>query len=442
MNDRISRRDFVTRSGKTALAVGFGVAAAKKGLANGTRKVSPNGKILIGLIGCGGQGRHVMHELWAYDDVEVIAVCDVDRNRMDDTAREVEIKYGRTPYASKDFRDILGIKEIDAVIVGTPDHWHALPTIYACEAGKDVYLEKPISHDIVEGQAIVRAARRYQRVIQVGTWQRSMQHFVDALRFVHSGALGQISVCRAWTLGGGGVGQAKVEDPPPELDWDFWVGPAEWEPYRSNRCHYSFRWFFNYAAGLTGDWGVHMMDIVLLGMNVWDPIEVASVGGKIIAGEDDDRTTPDTQMAIFKFPGFVMNWEIHVGGPGLDGGGGHGCEFIGRNGSLILDRGGYKLRPERGRLESEEIPQGDPVPTDHARNFLDCIKTREKPRSDIESMHKTTTLCHLSNLAYLAGRSFRWDGEKEVVIGDREVMEVQSYQREYRRPWSLPIHHA
>ncbi len=441
MSDCLTRREFVSKSGKAAVAMGVGLAAAKA-FAEPPKKVGPNEKILLGLIGCGGQGRHVMHELWEYPDVEVVAVCDVDQSRMDETAREVEIKYGRTPFVSKDFRNILGIKEIDAVIVGTPDHWHALPTIYACEVGKDVYLEKPISHDIVEGRAMVNAAKRFKRVIQVGTWQRSLQHFVDAIDFVRSGALGKISVCRAWTLGGGGIGQFPVEEPPPELDWDFWLGPAQWEPYRQRRAHYHFRWFFNFASGLTGDWGVHMMDIVLLGMNVWAPNEVASVGGKIIAGEDDDRTTPDTQMAVFKFPDFVMNWEIHHGGPGLDCGGGHGCEFIGENGSLIVDRGGYKLRPERDRLESEEIPTVNPVPTDHARNFLDCIRTREKPRSDIETMHRTTTMCHLANLAYLVGRTIHWDAEREIVIGDPKAMECQSYQREYRSPWKLPMHRA
>jgi len=431
-------------TGKAAVAAGIGIAAVDRLAASqqSPKKVGANDRILIGLIGCGGQGRHVMRELWEYPDVEVIAVCDVDRDRMEETARDVEIKCGRAPYASKDFRDVLGIPEIDAVIIATPDHWHALPTIYACEAGKDVYLEKPISHDILEGRAMVNAAKRYKRVIQVGTWQRSVQHFVDVIDFVHSGKLGRITVCRAWTLGGGGIGQFPVEDPPPQLDWDFWVGPAEWEPYRPRRHPYHFRWFFNYAAGLTGDWGVHMMDIVLLGMNVWAPLEVASVGGKIIAGEKDDRTTPDTQMAIFRFPEFVMNWEIHVGAPGLDGGGSHGAEFIGENGSIIVDRGGYRLNREGSNLESDRIPTLNPLPTNHARNFLDCIKTRETPRSDIDTMHRTTTMCHLANLTYLVGRSIRWDADKEVPVGDREAMECQSYRREYRRPWTLPMHHA
>jgi predicted dehydrogenase len=403
-------------------------------------KTGPNDKILMGLIGCGGQGRGVMRELSEFDDVEFIAVCDVDRGRMLEAAGEVEGRYGRKPYACNDFRDLLGIREIDAVVVGTPDHWHALPTIYACEAGKDVYLEKPIAHDITEGQAIVRAAKKYNRVIQVGTWQRSIQHFVDVIDYVRSGGLGQISVCRAWTLGNGAIGQYPVTEPPPDLDWDFWVGPAEWEPYRAGRHPYNFRWFFNYAAGLTGDWGVHMMDIVLLGMDVWSPQHVASYGGKIVAGEEDDRTTPDTQMAIYRFPEFVMNWEIHVGAPALDGGGSHGAEFIGREGSIIVDRGGYRLRDGRGNPVEEKLPTVNPLPTNHMRNFVDCIKTRKKPRSDIETMHKTTTLCHLANLTYLIGRSVEWDGEKDMVVGDPAAMDCQSYRREYRRPWSLPMH--
>lgn len=438
----ISRREFLEKSGRTALGVGLGAmvgGAFAQPAAAQRKRLGANDKVLIGCIGMGGMGMGNMGNLMNVPGVEVVAVCDVDSSRLEQAGAEVEKRAGRKPQMIKDFRKLLEIKEIDAVSVGTPDHWHALPMILAAEAGKDVYLEKPISHDIIEANAMVAAARKYGTVVQCGTWQRSGQHFVDANRFLHAGKLGKISVCRAWTCGHAGCGKVKPTAAPKELDWDFWIGPAKWEAYRANAAHGSFRWFFNYAAGLTGDWGAHMIDTVLQGMNDWHPQEVASYGGKLVCGEDDDRTTPDTQIAIFKFPTWVLQWEIHVGDPGLDGGGHHGAQFIGENGVLRVDRGGYYYTP-KGEAQPQGPTEGEPVPTDHWRNFIDCVKTRELPRSDIFTMQYSNALCHLANLTYLLGRSVRWDGKKQQVVGDKEATRVQSYYREYRKPWVLPRH--
>jgi predicted dehydrogenase len=440
MRHEISRREFLARTGKTA-AVGFGVTAGlsragRASAARADRIIGANDRIRMALIGCGGMGRANMGAFMRHDDVEIIGVCDVDSRHLDQAAADVERKYSRKPVAHKDFRKILELRDLDAVIIGTPDHWHALPMISACEAGKDVYVEKPISHDIVEGRAMVNAAKKHNRVVQVGTWQRSTQHFVDAIDTVRSGKLGKVSVCRAWILGGGGVGRQPPQAPPPELDWDFWLGPAPKVAYRPNRCHGTFRWFYDYAGGMAGDWGVHMMDIAFLGMNQWHPLSVASVGGKIISGPDDDRDTPDTQMAIYQFPNFVMNWEVHVGSPGLDGGGDHGTEFIGSEATLLVDRGGWRVTGKDGK-EREKTPSETRV-NDHWSNFLDCMRSRKQPRSDIETMHFTTTACHLANLAYRTGKRVEWDGTREVVTNDRSMMRDQCYRREYRKPWSLP----
>jgi predicted dehydrogenase len=284
--------------------------------------------------------------------------------------------------------------------------------------------------------------------VQIGTWQRSTQHFVDAIDYVRSGKLGKVSVCRAWKTGLVGVGHKDPEPVPPELDYDFWLGPAPKVPYQSNRCHYNFRWYYDYAAGMAGDWGVHMMDIALLGMNAWHPSQVSAVGGKIVSGPTDDRTTPDTQIAVYRFnnPDFVMQWEVHVGNPGMDGGGDHGTEFIGSDAILRVDRGGWSVVDKKGK-PVETVPSARQVKERgkngmdaHTWNFLDCMRSREMPRSDIETMHYTTTVCHLANLALRTGKLVEWDGATERVTNDKGIMKDQSYRREYRKPWKLPVH--
>ena len=429
----MSRREFLDKSGKAALGLAVGSMIAQPAIAQ-RKKPGANDKIRIGTIGMGGMGMHNMGMFLGMPDVEVVAVCDVDTRRTDAAAAEVEKQKGKKPLVHHDFRRVLDMKDVDAVLISTPDHWHALPTILACEAGKDVYVEKPIGHDIVEGRAMLGAAKKYGTVVQVGTWQRSVQHYADAMRFVQAGKLGKIHQVRAWTVSAAGAGKNKVSPAPKEVDWDFWVGPAEWVPFKA--CYHPghFRWFYNFAAGLTGDWGVHMLDTVGTFMGEWHPQEVASYGGKL-AQPDDDRTTPDTQIAIYKFPDWILQWEIHVYGAGLDGGGGHGAEFIGENGTLRIDREGYHFdKPEGGPTATEKLS------SDHWRNFIDCMRSREKPRSDIESMHYSTNLCHLANAAYLMGRSLTWDGKKQEIVGDKAAMQCQSYTRAYRKPWVLPRH--
>jgi len=435
MQTDVTRRSFLASAGKAALGAGA-LAAALPAPAIGRALGSPGERINVGLIGCGGQGRGVMGGFMGSRDLEVLAVCDVDSRHSAEAARQVEKKYGQAPKVQKDFRKLLEMKELDAVIVGTPDHWHALTTINACEAEKDVYVEKPLSHDIFESRAMVNAAKHWKRVVQVGTQQRSDGQFIEAIEFVRAGKLGKVSVCRAWiVVNDAGIGRQKPKDPPAELDWDLWSGPAPLRPYQDNRCHVNWRWWFDYGGGWSTDWGVHMIDICLLGMNAGQPLEVHSQGGKLV--NDDDSTTPDTLLATLKFPDFVLHWEVRMGNArGIDGGSSHGSEFIGRNGTLIVDRGKWEVYPEGDRLK--EKPAKAEVKGGHVSNFLECMRSRAKPRSDIESMHNTTVCCHLTNLAYLAGRGLRWDPVKEIVIDDTKAMELGSYQREYRAPGKLP----
>jgi len=405
----------------------------------------------IALIGCGGQGRANLREFLKRDNVTCVAVCDPDASRMARYAAEVEEMRDHVPEQIKDFRKVLERKDVDAVIVATPDHWHALPTILACDAGKDVFCEKPISHNIVEGRRMVRFAEKTGRTIQVGTWQRSLQPFLDALAYVRSGKLGRIQVCRAWKIQApnAAVLGKKMPGPVPDgLDYDLWVGPAELVPYRENRLHYNHRWYFNFAGGMTGDWGVHMMDTVLQGMSPDDkvalPGKVMSLGGKFYTGAEDDRTTPDTQIAVYEFPGWLMQWEVHVGDQavGLEGGKDHGALFIGTEGRVLVDRGGWSIFDAKGK------PVEKPAARDfggamnglgsHVGEFLENRLTKRPTRSNIASMHRTTTVCHLANLAYLAGEVLHWDADKEVVTNRKEAMRLLPYQRTYRKPWALP----
>lgn len=440
MSNRISRREFLETSGKAALGVGLGLKVAQ---ALGTpayaqtKTVAASEKIRVGFIGVGGMGNGNLNGFMEHPEVQVVAVSDVHQQRMGAAAKKIEDKYGRKPFMDKDFRKILDRNDIDAVAISTPDHWHALPFIMACEAGKDVFCEKPISHDIVEAQSMLGAAKHYNRIVQIDTWQRSAPAFQDCIDFVRSGKMGKIAQCRAWMCGDAGIGKHPIIQPPAGLDWDLWLGPAPKVPYHDAIDPGTWRWYYDYGTGMAGDWGVHMIDIVLLGMNSWHPLEVASVGGKLRCAPDDDRTTPDTMLSIYKFPDFVMNWEVHVNGEGLDGGDNHGSEFIGENGRLSVSRNSIKWNPYIKDMPGpEHTNKGD----NHIGNFLKNMKSRGKCTSDIETMAYTTIACHLANLSYQHGKSITWDGQKGVVVGDNKAMQCPAFHREYRKPWKLPIY--
>jgi predicted dehydrogenase len=432
MKSLLSRRQFIASASTVTLGLGLSARAF-------AQSQGANNKIVLGLIGCGGMGRANLKNFMKLKGVEIGALCDVDSRQMDGAMRDVIGSERARPKTYGDFRQLLEQKDVDAVIIATPDHWHALPFIAACEAGKDIYCEKPISHSLVEAKAMVAAAKHFKRVVQVGTWQRSMRHFQQAIDFVRSGMLGQISVCRAWLVNPldgwlKSIGHQEPEPPPAHLNWDFWLGPAPRVPYQPNRGHSNWRWFFDYGGGLMTDWGVHMIDIALLGMRESDPMSVSSVGGKFVL--DDDRDTPDTMQTIYRFPKWVMNWEVRfANGRGLDGGRGHGAEFIGTKGSLVVDREGYQWFPENP--EHASPPKQEGGENTHWQNFLDCVKSRENPRSDIESMAKTTTVCHLGNIALQCGRTIYWDAQRQDIANRAEAKSSTAYERAYRGPWTL-----
>ena len=452
MSERTTRRTFGKRVSRTGAGLALGAAASDLGRSRAARGAErgANEKIVMGVIGCGNMGQRNITRFLRQPQVEFGGLCDVDREHAEQAAEMIEKSRGSRPPIVKDFRKLLEIKGIDAVLIATPDHWHALPFIAACEASKDIYQEKPLGHNIVEGRAMVNAAKRFDRVVQCGTWQRSTPQFIRALDFVHSGKLGKIHVCRAWaTKNGGAIGREQPTKVPAHLDWDFWLGPARFVPYTPNRSHQSFRWFFNTASGQAGDSGVHMLDIVMEGMKHPDPVSVDAVGGNFVL--DDDRDTPDTMCVTFQFKEFVATWEHRFGNarPPDSGRSGLAAEFIGTNGSLIVHRGvEIQVYPEGGRMK-DRPEEGPPIKNPssvgrdvHIGDFLACIKTRKTPRSDVASVHRSTILCHLANLSYLVKRRIHWDPVKEEPVGDAEAKGCLVYQREYRKPWKLPMYPA
>lgn len=429
----VSRRELMKRAG-AATVVGLGASA----LASASPKPqSANDKLVIGLIGCGGMGASNMRTLMEFPDVEVAALCDVDTNRIPNDYNDVRKKYGRSPEVYGDYRKMLDRKDIDAVIIGTPDHWHALNLIHACQAGKDSYCEKPLSHNLVEAVAMAKAQEKYNRVVQCGTWQRSTKEFTDALAYVKSGKLGKIVMCRAWISDGTRIGKRQSSSPPSNLDYDAWVGPAKLNPYQDNKVHWNWRWVMNYGGGLTTDWGVHMMDIALLGMSKTQdlvmPTSVSCMGGQL-AILDDDRDAPDTQEAIYMFhdPNFVMHWAVGRDHPGKPG---HGTEFISEDGkTLRVWRGGWTIVDADGK----ELPKEESAaPPNHWRDWVDCVKTRSKPRADLRSVAQTTIVCHLANIAHYSGETVHWDKATMDLVGKTGRGTMQ-YRRTYRAPYALP----
>lgn len=432
-----TRRDFV----KT---MALGAAALAPTAKSYARVVGANDRIGVGMIGVGRMSRGHLENLLAEPGADVRALCDVYEPNLRWAAAKAPAAKTHT-----DFREVLGRDDIDAVVVGAPDHWHALATVMACDAGKDVYVEKPSSVAIAEGRRMVEAARRNDRIVQVGTQQRSAPHFRYAAELVRGGTLGDVTFVRTWNYGNDapeGIGSPPDGSVPEGLDWDMWLGPAPKVPFNENRfgvflnddLEYqrwaSFRWFWDYAGGMMTDWGVHLIDIVQWAMDAEAPETVSTHGGKLVL--KDNRQTPDTLQATYRYPGFVCTYENRVAnGFPLDGHG-YGIFFHGTEATLFVDRGGFRIVPEG---EDEGVPmQAQSLPASHARhmrNFLDCVKSRQAPISDIEIGHRSTSTAILGNIAYRTGHQISWDAKSETIRGDPEASKLLGLA--YRAPWKL-----
>lgn len=470
----MKRREFLS-STAAGVAGGLVGGARHAGAADGGpssqsaqsrgRVAGANDRIRVGFIGVGGMGRSHLNNFMQHDDVQVVTVCDlweVNRNRA---RRMSERQRSGAAETEQDFRRVLDRQDIDAVVVATSDHWHAIPMVMACRAGKDVYVEKPVSHTIAEGRAMVNAAREHDRVVQVGTQQRSGLHFQEAVRIVQSGALGKVHRIATWNYGNeapAGIGRPADGSPPAGLDWDFYLGPAPLVPFNPNRFIFTFRWFWDYAGGMMTDWGVHLLDIVLWAMNVDAPKKVSAAGGNFVL--DDNRETPDTIDALYEFDSFICTYSNRTGNGYHGAGKGYGWEFYGTDATMFLDRSGFDVIPETGgRTEaptppflSEQEPSVEPWERtwssstartaavrggqsdqnlSHIRNFLDCMRSRQRPRSDVEIAHRATAMCMLANISYRTGHKLVWDAAGETCMGDAEANAFLA--REYRAPWKL-----
>jgi predicted dehydrogenase len=460
MTDDVNRRDFLRRAASTA-----GAGIAMYGLSRSNRVLGANDTVMVGIIGTGRMGMDDLEDFATQPDVEIAAVCDVYQPNLDQGLRKAR-GWAHRPETSqvkahKDFREILDRKDIDAVVVATPDHWHALPTVLACEAGKDLYVEKPICTVLEEGKHMVAAARKYNRVAQVGTQQRSGLHFQKAVQIVQDGMIGKVTFVRTWNYSNDypqGIGNPPDSDPPPTLDWDMWLGPAPKVPFNSNRFGVgdrwsSFRYFWDYAGGFMTDWGVHLIDIVQWAMKVDGPGVIAATGGKFCL--QDNAETPDTLQVTYEYPGFVCTYENRWCNQNSMYNHGYGIEFHGTEGTMFLDRRGFQVYPEKrvfriadpsspSPLEAKEVErtpgmQMDSVNNshfDHVRNFLDCVKSRKRPISDIEIGHRSTSACLLGNVAYRSKERIVWDvANQRITQGSAEAKKLLG--REYRAPWKL-----
>ena len=432
---QLNRRRFLQASALAVASAPFYGALVTPGVR--AQSVPASKKLRLGFIGVGGMGLGDLASFFMNPEVECPVVCDVDDKRIGDAVAYVEKQRGKKPDTTKDFRRVIERKDVDAVLIATPDHWHALPTVLACQAGKDVYVEKPLARTIDEGRAMVTAAQRHNRIVQMGTQWRSSPGYAAAVDFVRSGKLGKVSLVHVWVYLDwiGNIGTPPDGPVPAGVDYDMWLGPAPKRAFNPNRFHFNFRWFWDYAGGLMTDWGVHMLNIVFWALGQQQPKTITSTGG--ILAMKDNRETPDTQITVYEFPEFSLIWEHKVGfGVGLNKRP-TGISFTGTEGTLITDGATEIIRePKKDTIEPAKFPgSGDARPA-HVRNFLDCVKSRQQPATNLEVGHFVTSIAHLGNIAYRTGEKIAWDPIHERIPGSRKADALVG--TEYRKPWELP----
>jgi predicted dehydrogenase len=367
-------------------------------------------------------------------------VCDVDDSRMEKTVQRLSKLRGKPPDTARDFRRVIDRKDIDVCIVCTPDHWHALPMIAACQSGKDVYVEKPLAPTVAEGRRMRDAARQSGRIVQMGTHWRSGPHYREAVEMVQQGKIGKVRQVRCWAYLDWVTDCGNPPDGPVPagVDYDTWLGPAPLRPFNPNRFHFNFRWFWDYAGGLMTDWGVHLINIALWAMGPEWPKSVVSSGGKYAL--QDNTETPDTQIAVYDFPSYTLIWEHQVQcGLGPDRRE-HAVAFTGSDATLLVDTSGWEIVAEpKKRTTVVEMKRralvDESVRAAHAGNFLECVRTRKAPVENLDVGHHVSAVAHLGNVALRSRSRIEWDSTSEQVVGNDEANRLLS--RSYRAPWKL-----
>ena len=440
-----SRKKFLHQS---SVLLGAGMLASaldNRAFAYFKNKVSPSDQLNIGAIGINGMGWANVKAALKLPGVNIVALCDIDKNVLDKRLAELgkmnidtsKIKtYGN-------YKGLLDQKDIDAVIIGTPDHWHAIIMIEACQAGKHVYVEKPVGNSIGECRAMVAAQKKYNRVVQAGQWQRSQQHFKDAVDFVHSGQLGNIRTAKVWCYQGWMHPQPVVPDtaPPPGVDYTMWLGPAQKRAFNASRFHFHFRWFWDYAGGLMTDWGVHLLDYALLGMKADTPKTIAALGGRFAYPELYEET-PDTLTTLYEFDRFNIVWDSAMGIDNGSYGRDHGIAFIGNNGTLILNRGGWEVIEEKqskNKVLSPLVKSSDSGIDKHWENFVGVIRSgrKEDLHCPIDAGAHVATVAQMGNISFRSAQRLVWDKEKERFTDEKVNRDY--LLKEYHNGYKLPV---
>lgn len=449
MFEELSRRELLERAGW--LAAGSSIVSAASALAQNTAGSQdsppagpPSERIRLGFIGVGGMGRGLLGDFLGQAGTEVVAIADVYDPHANEAGKMCNDR-GQKPQLYRDFRKVLDRKDVDAVVIATPDHWHAIPSILACQAGKDVYVEKPLCYTLAEGRAMVNAARKHNRVTQMGIQIHATENYRRAVQIVQSGMLGTISKVRVWLASNNlpGIGKPADGTPPADCDYDLWLGPAPQRAFNPLRFTFSWRYFWDYGGGCLGDMACHITDLVYWALKLESPRTIVASGGRYAL--DDIGETPDTMEVVWDYvpsperknPLQLVWSSTQANSRGIEGRG-LGIAFYGSNATLVADYDRHEIIAEGERLKGVEKPEPSiPPSVGHRREFLDAIKSRQRCSCDVEYGYKLTTVPLTGNIALRTGLKLTWDADKERFIDAPAANQMLS--REYRKPWHLPV---